>query len=113
MKLVPVRELENKVSEIENSSSWSSKIEMMKETKELINKNITKLDKLKDKISNPKNKRVKKYKDLSLDELLEKFEGGDLGDQILLYQQINYMITEIEDEIINPTETSESDIDSN
>lgn len=113
MKLVPVRELESKMSEIENSSSWSNKIEMMKETKELINKNIIKLDKLKDKISNPKNKRVKRYKNLSLDELLENFENAELGEQILLYQQINYLITEIEDEIINPTETSESDIDSN
>lgn len=113
MKLVPVRELENKMNEIENSSSWSNKIEQMKETKELINKNIEKLDKLKDKISNPKNKRVKKYKNLSLDELLEMFEDGELGDQILLYQQINYLITEIEDDIINPSETSESDLDSN
>ena len=35
MKLVPVRELENKMNEIENSSSWSNKIEQMKETKEM------------------------------------------------------------------------------
>lgn len=112
MKLVPVRELESKLNEIENSLSWDNKIKQMKETKEIIQNNLNKLDKLKDKISNPKNKKVKKYKKLSLDELLKEFENGELNDQILLYQQINYLITEIEDDIINPTTTSESDMDS-
>ena len=110
MKLTPVLDIEKSIDSLSKIESWDDKVKELKVIKKLINENIEKLDKLKEKVSTPKNKRVKNYKDKSLDELLELFNSADLNKKVSIFQQINYVLKELKNEIINEND-SDSDSD--
>ena len=110
MKLTPVKELEQSIQDLSKIDSWDDRIKELKQVKILVNKNIEKLDKLKEKVSQPKDKRVKNYKDKTLDELLELFDSAELNKKVSIFQQINYLLKQLEDEIINEPDTDSESI---
>ena len=110
MKLTPVKELEQSIQDLSKIDSWDERIKELKEVKMLVNKNIEKLDKLKEKVAQPKDKQVKNYKGKTLDKLLELFDSAELNKKVSIFQQINFLLKQLEDEIINETDTDSDTI---
>jgi hypothetical protein len=110
MKLTSVKELEQSIQDLSKIDSWDERIKELKEIKILVNKNIEKLDKLKEKVAQPKEKKVKNYKEKTLDELLELFNSVELNKKVSVFQQINFLLKQLENEIINEPDTDSESI---
>jgi hypothetical protein len=94
--------LEKEIESLDDISDWGSKIKKMKELKEKIMIQRTKLNSFIDTINSGEVKKQKKKKDVSLDDLIKQFsETEDIEDKVKLFNQIQFIIKENESELFD------------
>lgn len=99
-----IKNIEQAIIELESIQNWGLKINKIKEIKEEIIEEKTRLDELinlilKDELNI---KKKKKYNKLDFDLLVNNFKSTtSLDEKIELYQLINYYINETENRIFN------------
>ena len=96
-------ELEKEIDSLDEIKEWSKKIQKMKELKEKINLQKSKINSLLEMVNSGENKKTKKAKkDLNLDDLLSEFETCDNIDmRVKLFNQIQLAIKESELELFD------------
>ena len=93
-------DIEKEINNLDDILDWSSKIKKMKELKEQIITHRDKLNSFIEIINSGDIKKNKKKKDLSLDDLLKKFEETEnIEEKVKLFNQIQYIIKENEREL--------------
>lgn len=92
--------LEKEIESLDNIPEWTTKIKKMKELKEKITTHRNKLNSFIDIINSGEVKKNKKKKDISLDDLLKEFsETDDIEEKVKLFNHIQYIIKETENEL--------------
>ena len=88
-----ITEFNKKIDYVEKLENLEEKTENVKKIKEEIKLEKEKVEKLIEKISNSKSKKQKKYKGISLDNLLKMYNEEENFDiKIEIFQQINHLI---------------------
>jgi hypothetical protein len=98
--------LEKEIDSLDEIKEWSKKMEKMKELKEKINLQKTKINSLIETINSGEVKKDKKKskKDLNLDDLLVEFENcKDMDEKVKLFNQIQSMLKDNELELFDPS----------
>lgn len=103
MNIKEIQDLEKEIESIDEIKDWSVKINKMKEIKEKINNQKNKINILLENLSSNNNiKKMKKNKDLSLDELLLEFDKcSNVEDKVKLFNHIQAIIKESELELFD------------
>lgn len=93
-------DLEKEIESLDDIKDWSNKIKKMKELKEKIMTQRNKLNSFIETINSGEIKKMKKKKDVSLDDLLKEFEkADDIEEKVKLFNQIQFIIKENESEL--------------
>jgi neutral trehalase len=97
-----IQDLEKQKDEMNNIKDWSEKFNTMKEIKEKIINQKEKLNILLTNLNSNEFKKLKKKKDLTLDELFIEFEEcKNLEEKVKLYSHIQAMIKDCELELFD------------
>jgi len=97
-----IQDLEKEIDEINNIKDWSEKVNTMKEIKEKIANQKEKLNILLTNLNANEFKKLKKKKDLTLDELFIEFEEcKNLEEKVKLFSHIQTMIKDCELELFD------------
>ena len=93
-------DLEKEIETLDDIKDWANKIKKMKELKEKIMTQRNKLNSFIETINSGEIKKMKKKKDVSLDDLLKEFEKtDDIEEKVKLFNQIQFIIKENETEL--------------
>jgi len=93
-------DLEKEIESLDDIKDWANKIKKMKELKEKIMTQRNKLNSFIETINSGEIKKMKKKKDVSLDDLLKEFEKvEDIEEKVKLFNQIQFIIKENETEL--------------
>ena len=102
MNIKEIQELEKEIELIDEIKEWSVKINKMKEIKEKIINQKNKMNTLLENIHSGDIKKIKKKKDLTLDELLAEFNTCDnVEEKVKLFNHIQAIIKESELELFD------------
>ncbi len=102
MNVKEIKELEKQIEEIDEIKDWSLKINKMKEIKEKLVEQKNKMNNLLEVLNSGEAKKMKKKKDLTLDELLIEFDNCDnIEEKVKLFNHINFLIKESELELFD------------
>jgi neutral trehalase len=97
-----VHDLEKEIDEIDNIKDWSEKVIKMKEIKEKIINQKEKLNILLTNLNANDFKKLKKKKDITLNELFIEFEEcKNLEEKVKLFSHIQAMIKDCELELFD------------
>ena len=92
--------LEKEIDSLDEIKEWSKKMEKIKELKEKINLQKTKINSLIETINSGEVKKSKK--DLNLDDLLVEFENcRDIDEKVKLFNQIQSLLKDNELELFD------------
>jgi len=104
MNLKEIQELEKDIELIDEIKEWSVKINKIKEIKEKIIGQKVKINNLLEAINSNEVKKIKKKKELTLDELLLEFDKCDnIDEKVKLFNHIQALIKESELELFDET----------
>lgn len=96
------KEIDKEIEDLDNIKEWDDKINKMKDIKEKINNQRNKINKLIESINNNDIKKIKKKKNLSLQELLIEYESSeDLDEKVKLFGLIQTHISNIKTELFD------------
>ena len=102
--------INNMIKQLDNDINIRERINLLKKLTKLIDKEKTNLNKLLTRVNNMDQKVSKKYKNLELDEIEEKFfNSNEILDKIKLFETFNFKLKESMIEIFNNSEESELD----
>ena len=94
--------IEVEIEKLDEIKDWSSKIKKMREIKETINNQKTKINNLIEMINSGEIKKLKKKSEMSIEDAFYKFETSEsLEDRIKLFNIIQNMMREIENELFD------------
>ena len=99
------------IEQLDGNINIRERINLLKKLTKLIDKEKTNLNKLLTRVNNMDQKISKKYKNLELDEIEDKFlNSNEIIDKIKLFETFNFKLKESMIEIFNNSE--ESDLES-
>jgi hypothetical protein len=97
-----IKNLEKEIDSLDGINEWSLKIKKMKELKEKIALGKNKITEFIETINSPELKKLKKFKNMSLDDLLKEFETTqDIENKVQLFIQIHTINSEYESELFD------------
>lgn len=97
-----IADIEKEIEKIEKIPEWSEKIILMKNIKEQISEQKTKINQYIEMINSGVYKKNKKMKNMTLDYMLEQFNNtSDMENKVILYNTIQANIIEITSELFD------------
>lgn len=103
--------IEQQLEELKDIENFGDKLENMKLIKSLISEEQNKIDNYIKELNNLEPVNNKKYKKYSITELEDLFENTkDLKKKIKIYSQMIYNVKELESELFDEIESSDSEM---
>ena len=97
-----ITDIEKEIEKLEKIPEWSEKIILMKNIKEQICEQKTKINQYIEMINSGSYKKSKKMKNMTLDSMLEQlYNTTDLETKVILYNNIQANIIEITSELFD------------
>jgi hypothetical protein len=92
-------EINNLVNEIEKTNNWNNKLELIKQVKQKIKEEDTKLSELEESLDEIKKVSLKKT---NFDDLITEFEKTqDINEKIKIYQILNSYVCKVSNELFS------------
>jgi hypothetical protein len=105
-----LKNIQENIKKLENMVELKDKIKSMKEIKKTLDTEQENIKKLKKKIDDVKANEIKKYKNLTIDELQEMFDDTDnFEDKLNIYSQLCFKINQVENELFGKNNNSDSE----
>ncbi len=97
-----IADIEKEIEKLEKIPEWSEKIILMKNIKEQISEQKTKINQYIEMINSGVYKKNKKMKNMTLDYMIEQFNNTtDMESKVILYNTIQANIIEITSELFD------------
>ena len=97
-----INDIEKEIDKLEKIPKWSEKIILMKNIKEQICEQKTKINQYIEMINSGSYKKSKKMKNMTLDSMLEQFNNTtDMETKVILYNTIQANIIEMTSELFD------------
>jgi hypothetical protein len=97
-----ISDIEKEIEKLEKIPEWSEKIMLMKNIKEQICEQKTKINQYIEMINSGSYKKSKKMKNMTLDCMIEQFNNTtDMETKVILYNNIQANIIEITSELFD------------
>jgi len=96
-----VKEIDTIIDEIETTTDYKKKIDLINYTKVKIDKETDRVNEIIDEIKNLEPKKHKLYKKYSISELKDLYDTSDLEDKLKILQHISYINNKNESKLFN------------
>ena len=95
-----IKNINLEIDELEKISDLKYKTELIKKTKDKIKEEQEHIDSMIEKVNQNKSKKYKKFKGISIDNLVTMFhQEENFKQKIEIFQQLNYLIDSIKNQL--------------